>query len=452
MHSLAQKLTLAFLLVGIVAVGIVGVLIRLGSENVIDRFVYNRSVVSLSATLASLYATTGSWVGIDKLIERNRGSATDVDLHKASIALVGDDRLVVYGQGEYRTGQKLTANALKGALPISVNGTVVGRLIVRGPAQPKTRLPDSPETLLLQSMGQIILLSALGAVALALALSAGLARSLAKPIRELTVATDAVARGKLGEQVPVRSQDELGRLAASFNHMSSDLARSTALRRQMTADVAHDLRTPLTLLLGYTEALHDGKFRGSQQTYAVMHDAAQQLQRLVDDLNMLALADAGELKLTRRAVAPQALLERTQRAFSAQAAKQQVALVVDVHGNIADIDVDADRLTQVLANLVANALRYTPAGGVVTLSAQAEQSDVLLLVSDTGSGIAPEHVPHIFDRFYRADSSRNTQGGEAGLGLAIARSIVEGHGGTIRVDSTVGLGTTFTIRLPGVAE
>lgn len=450
MNSLAAKLTLAFLVVGILAVALVGVLTRLGSENAIDRFVYDRGVVALSDSLGSYYASSGSWAGVDKLFERSQRSSPQFDLHKASLALVGNDRTIIYGQGDYRTGQTLSASALKSSLAIEANGATVGRLVVLSQSAQGPRQPDSPETLLLQRLARIIVWSALGAVVLALALGAALARSLSRPISELTAATGAVARGKLGEQVPVRSNDELGRLAASFNHMSSDLARSTELRRQMTADVAHDLRTPLTLLLGYTEALHDGKFRGSQQTYAVMHDAAQQLQRLVDDLNTLALADAGELKLVKRAVEVQTLLERTQLAFMAQAAAQQVAVGVAVRGDVPDLDADPDRITQVLANLVANALRYTPAGGKVTLSAERAEAAVLLRVQDTGSGIGPEHVAHIFDRFYRADSARTPQGGEAGLGLAIARSIVESHGGTISVESTLGQGTTFTIRLPGV--
>ena len=198
MHSLAEKLTLAFLLVGIVAVALVGVLIRVGSENAIDRFVYDRSVIDLSASLGSQYAANGSWAGIDKLFERNRVQAPGLDLRKVSIALVGEDRIVVYGQGDYRTGQTLSASLLKNALAIDVNGVTVGRLLVLRPAHPGARQPNSPETALLQRMGTVIVLSALGAVALALVLGAALARSLAKPIRELTLATDAVARGKLG--------------------------------------------------------------------------------------------------------------------------------------------------------------------------------------------------------------------------------------------------------------
>lgn len=190
-----------------------------------------------------------------------------------------------------------------------------------------------------------------------------------------------------------------------------------------------------------------------------MHDAALQLQHLVDDLNILAQADAGELPLNRRPVDPRALLERTALAFMPQAQEQGVTLAVDAREDLPPVYADPDRLNQVLTNLVANALRYTPANGRVTLSAEtvngatdAAKPMVVLKVSDTGQGIAEDDLPQVFDRFYRGDRSRQTQNGEAGLGLAIARSIIESHGGTIQAASTVGQGTVFTIQLPVAQE
>jgi signal transduction histidine kinase len=318
------------------------------------------------------------------------------------------------------------------------------------------RMGATPEEAYLQRMGYAIVYGGLGAIVLALALGAFLARNLTRPIRELTAATRAVARDQLGQQVPVRSQDELGQLAASFNRMSSDLAHANELRRQMTADVAHELRTPLSLLLGYTEGLQDGKLAGKSETYAVMHDSARQLQRLVEDLGTLALADAGELPLNRRPVDPTALLERAALAHMAQADAQGVTLAVRAADDLPAVNVDPDRFAQVLGNLISNALRYTAAGGEIILSAELAgprpagspgDAQVLLRVRDTGSGIAADDLPHIFDRFYRGDKSRQTQHGESGLGLAIVRSLVEGHGGVIEAASAPGEGATFTIAL-----
>ncbi|MCA9917929.1 MAG: HAMP domain-containing histidine kinase, partial [Anaerolineales bacterium] len=264
---------------------------------------------------------------------------------------------------------------------------------------------------------------------------------------ELKSATQLVAQGELGHQVPVRSPDEIGQLTASFNQMSADLAKANQLRRQMTADIAHDLRTPLSVLQGYTEALDDGKLTGNSEIYQSMHRQVKHLNRLVDDLRTLSLADAGQLSLHPMAVAPRDLLEHTVLIYAQQAEKQQVALELEIPEQLPQIKVDLDRLVQVLGNLISNALRHTPAGGHIRLTAENSQQQLVLRVTDSGAGIDPEDLPHVFDRFYRGDKSRSVNG-ESGLGLAIARSIVEAHNGRIIVTSTVGQGTTFTITLP----
>ncbi len=460
--ALALKLTLAFLAVGIIAIALVAGLIRFQTESEIGRLVYDRNIGSLTDLLANYYARSGDWAGVEAIFERGHSGGAQLDWRQYSVALIDNSGQVIYGRGEFAAGQSLPTRTVQRALPIEVEGKAAGRLLVSSTVAPRRgdRVPaDSPEASLLQRLGNVTLYSTLGAVAVALLLAALLARSITKPIRELTAATTAVAEGRLGAQVPVRSKDELGQLAAAFNHMSSDLARSTAARQQMTADVAHDLRTPLSLLLGYTEALQDGKLQGDKNNYAVMHDAAQQLQRLVDDLSTLALADAGELPLTRRPADPKALLERSALTFMPRAEAQGVTVNVEAVADLPAVNVDTDRLTQVLNNLVANALRYTPTGGRITLiadvmpaapggdAAGAAPAIVRLRVIDTGSGIPPEHLPHIFDRSYRGDTSRQALNGEAGLGLAIARSIVEGHGGTIEATSTPGMGTTFAVYL-----
>jgi signal transduction histidine kinase len=266
-------------------------------------------------------------------------------------------------------------------------------------------------------------------------------------VRELTGATKRVAGGELGIQVPVRTGDELGELANSFNQMSADLAQSNQVRRQMTADVAHDLRTPLSVILGYTEALSDGKLQGTPQMYGVMHSEAQHLSHLIDDLRFLSLADAGELPLERRNVSPLDLLNRTAASNHAAAEQKQIDLQVQGAPDLPDLNVDPERMAQVLGNLTSNALRHTPAGGTIVLTARSEVEGVLLQVRDTGSGIAAADLPYIFHRFYRGDLSRQ-QTGESGLGLAIAKSIVEAHGGRITAESNLGAGTTITITLP----
>jgi signal transduction histidine kinase len=216
----------------------------------------------------------------------------------------------------------------------------------------------------------------------------------------------------------------------------------------MTADIAHDLRTPLTVLSGYIESLRDGVLEPTRARFDTMYTEAQHLQRLVEDLRTLSLADAGELPLNQQPTAPKDLLKRLKATYLHAAGQAGVALEVQADPNLPELDIDPDRMAQVLGNLVSNALRYTPEGGRIVLAAHSRDGAVTLLVQDTGQGISPEALPRVFERFYRGDPARQQKEGESGLGLAIARSIVEAHGGTIAAHSELGRGTVFVIELP----
>ena len=309
---------------------------------------------------------------------------------------------------------------------------------------------SSPQGIFLSTVNQAILIGAIGAMLVSLVLGGLLARSLTSPLHALAEATRRVAQGALGIQVPVRSNDEIGQLTGSFNRMSADLEQSNRLRKQMTADIAHDLRNPLSILLGYTEALSDGKLSGTTEIFDTMHDSAGQLSRLVDDLRTLSLADAGELPIQPQATPPAAMLERARQSYSAKAEAQGVALQVSAAEDLPTVKVDPERMAQVLGNLVSNALRYTPPGGLIELSASQEGKQVLLRVRDNGAGIAPQDLPNVFNRFYRGDTSRQNNG-DAGLGLTIAKSLVTAMGGEIGVESQLGEGATFTMRFPAVS-
>jgi signal transduction histidine kinase len=297
-------------------------------------------------------------------------------------------------------------------------------------------------------VNRAIFLAALGATAVSLIIGVVLARSLTKPLQEITQATQAVAQGNLAQQVPVRSDDELGRLATSFNQMSADLAKSRDLRRQMTADIAHDLRTPLSLILGHAEALSDGVLPPTPETFDVIHDEARRLNRLVEDLRLLSLAEAGELLLAVRPVPPRSLLERAVVVHSPTARQKQIELVLDTPPGLPEVVADPDRMAQVLDNLLANALRYTPQNGRIRLSAQQNHTAIHLKVQDSGPGMDAAELAHVFDRFYRGDKSRQRHEGGSGLGLAIARSIVVAHNGRIWAENAPGQGATFIIELP----
>jgi two-component system sensor histidine kinase BaeS len=448
MRSLALKLTLAFLMVAVVGVVLTALFVRQRTKHEFDQFVLNRFQQDLYDELTEYYQANGGWEGINAIIAvGGSGPMGHRGVFPAPVTLLDADNTVVYGGRRYQRGQVLDQSDENQRVPIDVDGQTVGWLMFESFGEPVPQSPESPESAFMGRVNQAIVMGAVGAIVVALLIGILLARTISRPVRELTAATQMIAHGELGHQVPVRRKDELGELAASFNQMSVDLERSTELRRQMTADIAHELRTPLSLILGYTEALSDGKLRGTPETFDIVHDEAQHLNRLVDDLRTLSLADAGELSLNRRPVCPQMLLQRVATAYAAQAKAKDVSLRVEAEGDVADVDVDPDRMAQVLGNLVSNAMRHTPAGGGIALSAEELRDTVALTVSDSGVGIAPEHLPHVFDRFYRGDESRYQENGESGLGLAIAKSIVEAHGGRISVTSTVGVGTTVTVQI-----
>jgi two-component system, OmpR family, sensor histidine kinase BaeS len=451
-RSLALRLTLAFLFVGVIGVVLVAVLVAVRTRAEFDRFVASRDQVLLAEALVDYYTVNGSWDNVGESLSRNRYLARRMP----SVVLLDADQQVIWG---LRPGmRRLAAHEVDLTMPLEVDGRTVGYLLFNTPLLPVVAINQvPPETDFLRRVSWATTLSAAGAVLTALLLGGLLARTLTRPIRELTAATRAMAGGALGRQVTVHADDELGELATAFNQMSSDLARASQLRKQMTADIAHDLRNPLSILRGYTEGLQDGRIQGSPQLYAIMHSEVRHLGHLIDDLRTLSLADAGELPLQRRAIDPKALLERTALAYLLPAQENGVAVRVEAPDDLPSISVDGERFTQVLNNLVTNALRHTAQGEVV-LGATAVDDRVALSVRDSGEGIPAEDLPFIFHRFYRADKARprgvtlDEDGSASGLGLAIAKAIVEAHGGAIQVASTPGQGAIFTITLAGSNE
>lgn len=356
--------------------------------------------------------------------------------------------VILISGGKYKVGERVSNNELNRGEEVDIDNVRIGTILSTGQAPER----DERDNEYIEAIGGALVIGGIGGAIVAVLVGILAAQVILRPVRDLETGIHALREGKLDHQIPVRNKDELGEVATAFNEMSTELARANLLRRQMTADIAHDLRTPLGVLTGYLEAIKDGVLEASQERFEIMYDEAKQIERLTDDLRTLSLADAGELPLHLQVSDVGDLLQNTAQSFERKASEQGVALSVTTAKNLPSLTLDPDRITQVLGNLVSNALRYTTEGGRITLSAQQHDSLIEVRVADTGSGIPTDKLPHIFERFYRADSARDLNEGSSGLGLAIAKSIIEAHGGTIHAESVVGQGTTMVIQLPIVGE
>ena len=513
-----MRASLWFKLMGILSIIILtGVLVMIvvvnyATASQFRRFVRTSDVTqaqNLSTLLADYYARQGSWQGVESLFttasvfrtdtmggmmgrgmmehvatqpemmqemfDMMRGSASFIDravLADAEGLVVADSADILIGQrhsDEHPSG-RASGRSLAAGAPIIVQGQEVGTVLVGSMIEPVLNPLDED---FLRSVKLAVFLSALTVGAVALALGSFFFFQITAPVRDLTQATEAIAAGNLDQRVNVRSSDEIGRLAQAFNTMADGLARAETLRRQMVADIAHELRTPIGLIQGNLEAILDGMYELDLENVASVHEETLVLSRLVNDLRDLTLVEAGQLQLEKEVIEPAILVTQAVDRFRVQACEQEVSLDADLSPDLPPIRGDGQRLSRVLLNLLSNALRYTPSGGCVTVvaklvsreqSAQTggkvrtpgenEQASQLLLISvvDTGQGIPPEALPYVFERFYRADKSRARASGGSGLGLAIALQIIEAHGGQIWASSPGrGQGSTFSFTLPVIS-
>ena len=305
--------------------------------------------------------------------------------------------------------------------------------------------PTAGFSLSKRNLARIAAVSA-GILALAAVATVLVGRRVTRPVRELTAAAQRITDGDAGVRVPVHGNDEIAGLARSFNTMSADRERMEQQRSALTSDIAHELRTPLTNIRGWLEARQDGLAADEAQFTSSLLEEALQLQRIVDDLQDLTQTDAGTLRLHRQSIDAVEFLSVLSASHLHRARARGVAL--EAVAESIDIDADPVRLRQILDNLVTNALNHTPKDGTVIVTATRDAESNVLQVTDTGSGLTADEISHVFDRFWRADASRSRSTGGSGLGLTIAHRLALAHGGTIEVSSTVGLGSTFTVRLP----
>ena len=442
--KLATKLILAFLLVSLFSTFVIFAATRIATNREFDKFVTDRYKIELVEELAKYYRERRSWDGIEgvyTVFDPRHPNLEDSRPLFFSIA-DSDGRIIVPGAG-YVLGEVVNADELQAGTKIQVDDETAGILLLDA-APGKNPMEDE----FIHRINNLVFLSGFVTVILALLLGVILSRTISRPIRELTSATHKMADGSFGQQVPVRSRDELGELAASFNKMSADLARSFNLRRQMTADIAHELRTPLSLIIGHAEAVHDGVLPPSAENFEIVREEAGRLEQLVNDLRTLSLADAGELSADFQPVDVNKLLGDIQSHYLTLFNQKRIALNLVPAPAILTANLDPVRFSQVAGNILDNALRYTPEDGRVEITVKQRGGQVEINIHDTGKGVSPEEAEHLFDRFYRTDESRARNDGGSGLGLAIVRSIIEMHKGKIWAESEKEKGLKVVIVLP----
>jgi signal transduction histidine kinase len=359
-----------------------------------------------------------------------------------NILLADEKDTVIAGTEPSYLGQTAPNVSPQAAFPLEVEGKKVGTLLSLNPLQGQW------EQDFLLSVTRAGIWAGFTASLLALLLGIIISRRLTGPLRSLSDAARRLSARDLSCRVPVLSRDEIGEVAHSFNQMAESLERNEKLRRNLTADTAHELRTPLAILRGNLESLQEGVVQPSPEIIMSLHDEVVRISRLVNDMQDLSLAEAGELHLNRHPLKVEDLVERVMIPFSGEAQNRGIHFSVNLPQNLPVLSVDADKIVQVLINLLGNALRYTPEGGGVELSVRDDGGMVTFFVRDTGPGIEPGELGNIFERFYRIDHSRSRSGGGAGLGLAIAKGLVEAHGGKIWAESNSGEGSRFAFTIP----
>ena len=437
-HSLQFRIMIAFSLVILVTVGAVFFFFSQTAKSEINRFeehVEHALAARIAVELTHYYRLQGSWEGIQPLVEQ-WGT-----LSERRIILVDTGGIVVADSQEELLGKPYEPDSPGMVLEPPWQQGALAMLYV-------SEAKSTSLYILYNAIGRFLIWGACVAIAVALIMTFFLSRRILAPVRALTSAAKRLGRRDFSQRVQIEDRGELGELASTFNSMASDLERAEQLQRNMVADVAHELRTPLSNIRGYLEAVRDGAIKPDADTIRSLDEEAMLLSRLVDDLQELSLAEAGELKLVCQAEDIAELINHTVAAVRAQAVAKELSVSIDLSDKLPPVNIDRHRISLVLRNLLENAVNHTAKGGAITVGARQQSNWVEVCVTDTGEGIPSEDLPNIFERFYRVDKSRARATGGTGLGLTIAKRLVEAHGGKIEVQSEMGKGSRFSFTLP----
>ncbi len=443
-NSLLVRLIAAFAVITILALGAVFAFMTWSTSAEFDRVrerLDNQRASELGMAATRYYVAAGDWTGVQPYL-RHMG-----DMWDWRIILTDADGTVVADSDESLLGQTYSADPRDGLIVAQVGDRKAPGTLYMEPQNP----PGAERAMLaglLKRIGRFLILGLLVAFAASVALAWFLSRRILTPVTDLRLAVQRLGAGDLSQRVDVKDPGELGELANAFNTMVGQLQQADATQRQMIADIAHELRTPLSNIRGYVEAIKDKVLEPDAETIAVLDGEAVLLSRLVEDLQELSIVEAGQLTLQRQPEDIAQLVAHAAEAMRAAATAKGVTVSTSVGDELPLVSVDYHRISQVLRNLLDNALTHTAQGGSIAVEATPRGDFIEVSVSDTGEGIQPEDLPHVFDRFYRADRSRARATGGRGLGLTISKELVEAHGGAIGVGSESGEGSRFWFTVP----
>jgi signal transduction histidine kinase len=468
--SLRWKLAGALLLVVLVSVGIMAYLINQNTASQFQQYVqggntaYSQRIVN---NLEQYYARAQSWDGVQEILLVSLRTSNDrLALADKSGNIVADTANQLIGKPASNLGTNNGVTLQFSGQPAGTvylilasmgpgHGFMGGRGMMGGSGNSTPAFNSNSESDFLSRINSYFWIAGIIAVVVALLLGLFLTRQIIHPLRALNTGAQHITEGDLSYRVKVHSRDEIGQVAQSFNAMALRLDNSEQSRRRLVSDVAHELRTPLTIIQGTVDGIADGVFQADKTHLDSIKEQTILLTHLVNDLRDLSLAESGELKLDLQSGDMANLIQRKIDEFIVNAHKKNIQLNLKSSAVLPQIKIDSRRIEQVISNLLSNAIRHTPEGGQVTVSLDlagpqsgSEKVNLIISVSDTGEGIPPEHLPHLFERFYRVESSRSRSEGGVGLGLAIVKQMVQAHGGQVWVESQVGHGSTFFVSLP----
>lgn len=402
---------------------------------------WNDSMPASVHVLQTYYLAHGSWEGVERLPERTLlASDEDDEEEKLDFLLLDEQQRVYLAPNESNMipiGQIYTVKSDEIRYPIIAEGQQVGTFIDKDSLLQPNSLGPLPEVIIISSLTAL----------LTLLIGLFLIRRIVTPLADIMAAAQEVTVGDLSARVEVRGPDDFRSLTNSFNRMVATLEKNDQERRHLLADIAHEIRTPLSILRGRLEGILDRIYPASEAQIALVLEETLIIEKLVEDLRLLTLAEARQLHFDRQSIDLGELAQRLVELFEPEADEKQISLITQIEANLPAVLVDPQRIGQVIGNLVGNALRYIPSGSQITISVERAKEGVALSVSDNGQGIAESDLPHLFERFWRGEKSRARSSGGAGLGLAIAKQLIEAQDGRIEAQNNVsgGLRVTFVL-------